>query len=46
MLTVGFGDICATNYHEAIVLIFIEIFSCITLSYNINYVGSLISSLR
>ena len=45
MLTVGFGDISATNYYEAIVLIFIETFSCITLAYNISYVGALIGSI-
>jgi hypothetical protein len=46
MLTVGFGDISATNYYEAFALIFIEAFSCITLAYNISYVGALIGSLR
>jgi hypothetical protein len=43
MLTVGFGDLCASNTSEALSLIFIETISCITLAYNINYVGSLIS---
>ncbi len=42
MLTVGFGDISANNYIEAIFLIFIETFSCITLAYNISNVGALI----
>jgi hypothetical protein len=46
MLTVGFGDISAQNYYEAIFLVFIETFSCITLAYNINYVGALIGSIR
>lgn len=46
MLTVGFGDIVATNEYEAIILVFIETFSCITLAYNINNVGALISSIR
>lgn len=46
MLTVGFGDISANNYYEAILLIFIQTFSCITLAYNINCVGALISSIR
>ena len=46
MLTVGFGDLAATNYHEAIILIFMETFSCITLAYNISYVGALIGSIR
>lgn len=46
MLTVGFGDLAANNYYEAIILVFIETFSCITLAYNVSYVGALISSLR
>mgnify|MGYP000945636314 FL=1 len=46
MLTVGFGDIAATNSMEAGCLIFIEMFSCITLAYNINCVGNLINNLR
>jgi Ion channel len=46
MLTVGFGDIVASNYQEAICLIFIETFSCIIMAYNINCVGSIISSIR
>jgi hypothetical protein len=46
MLTVGFGDLAANNYYEAIILIFIETFSCITLAYNISYVGALMSSIR
>ena len=43
MLTVGFGDISATNTTEAIFLIFIETLSCITLAYNISCLGSIIS---
>lgn len=46
MLTVGFGDLAATNHIEAIILVFIETFSCITLAYNISYVGALIGSIR
>lgn len=46
MLTVGFGDFAATNYKEAICLIFVEMISCISLAYNINCVGNLISNLR
>lgn len=46
MLTVGFGDIAATNVMEAGCLIFIEMISCITLAYNINCVGNLINNLR
>ena len=46
MLTVGFGDIHAANYKEAICLTLIETLSCITLAYNINCVGTLISSIR
>jgi potassium voltage-gated channel Eag-related subfamily H protein 5 len=46
MLTVGFGDISASNHLEALCLIFIETFSCMVLAYNINCVGSLISNIR
>lgn len=46
MLTVGFGDICATTYEEALCLVFIEIVSVICLAYNINWVGTLISNIR
>ena len=46
MLTVGFGDLDATNYQEAIVLKMIEMVSCITLAYNINCVKTLISNIR
>lgn len=46
MLTVGFGDISATNTTEAISLIFIETLSCIILAYNINCVGLLINKMK
>jgi hypothetical protein len=46
MLTVGFGDIAASNYKEAICLIFIETVSCIVLAYNVNCVGELIMNIR
>ena len=46
MLTVGFGDLSASNYKEAICLIFIETFSCIVMAYNINRMGSIISNIR
>lgn len=46
MLTVGFGDVAASNSYEAVILIFVETFSCITLAYNISYVGALIGSIR
>lgn len=46
MLTVGFGDLAASNYKEAVCLTFIETFSCILLAYNINCVGNLISNIR
>lgn len=46
MLTVGFGDITAANHNQALVLIFIQTLSCITLAYNINYVGSIISQMK
>ena len=46
MLTVGFGDLAATNHREALCLIFIEIFSVMCLAYNINWIGTLISNIR
>ena len=46
MLTVGFGDLHASTVTEAICLIFIETFSCITLAYNISTVGSLMTTLK
>jgi hypothetical protein len=46
MLTVGFGDITASNHQEALCLIFIETLSCMVLAYNINCVGSLITNIR
>lgn len=46
MLTVGFGDLVATNHQEAVWLIFIEIFSVMCLAYNINWIGTLISNIR
>jgi hypothetical protein len=46
MLTVGFGDLSANNVNEALILVFIETFSCITLAYNISSVGSLIGEIR
>lgn len=46
MLTVGFGDISASNTVEAVALIFIETISCITLAYNISCVGSIIGEIK
>jgi hypothetical protein len=46
MLTVGFGDISANNSSEALILIFVETFSCITLAFNISQVGSLINEMK
>lgn len=46
MLTVGFGDLSASNYKQAICLTLIETFSCILLAYNINCVGNLINNIR
>ena len=46
MLTIGFGDITATTYQEALCLIVVEIFSVMCLAYNINSVGTLISNIR
>ena len=46
MLTVGFGDFAATTASEALVLIFVETFSCIMLAYNINTVGSILTEIN
>ena len=46
MLTVGFGDIVASNSTEAVCLIFIETFSCIVMAYNINCMGGIITNIR
>ena len=46
MLTVGFGDISATTTEEALSMIFIEMLSCILLTYNINSVGNIIRSIN
>ena len=46
MMTIGFGDITATNHIEAIIFFFLEFFSCIVLAYNISEIGSVIFSLR
>jgi len=46
MLTVGFGDITAANFQEAICLVLIETFSCLALAYNINCVGNLITNIK
>lgn len=45
MLTVGFGDFTATNYKEAICLVFIETFSCMAFAYNINCIGGIIQQI-
>ena len=46
MLTVGFGDLSATTVDEALCLIFIEIFSIMCLTYNISWIGTLITNIR
>ena len=46
MLTVGFGDISAANYKEALCLTLIETLSCLFFAYNINSIGNLINKLR
>jgi hypothetical protein len=46
MLTVGFGDLAATNLEEALCLTFIELISCMALSYNINCLGNILANLR
>jgi hypothetical protein len=46
MLTIGFGDITPVTKEEAIVVFFIELFSCIILGYNISEIGSIITKIR
>ena len=46
MFTVGFGDLVATTTKEAGCMIFVEIMSCIILTYNINSVGNIIRKIR
>jgi len=46
MLTVGFGDLVANSYKEAICLVFIETFSCMAFAYNINCIGTIIQQIR
>jgi hypothetical protein len=42
MLTVGFGDINATTMTEAIAIIFISMFSCLVLSFNISEINKIL----
>jgi hypothetical protein len=46
MLTVGFGDIIPANLKEALSLVFIEVFSCMTLAYNINLIGKILDEMQ
>lgn len=46
MMTVGFGDYIAFNFREAIIVAFLELFSCIVLAFNISEIGSIISAIR
>lgn len=46
MMTVGFGDYLPVTYKEAIIVSFLELFSCIILAYNISEIGNIISALR
>jgi len=45
MMTVGFGDITAVTYKEAICIGLLEIFSVLVLAYNINFVGNVVSAM-
>jgi hypothetical protein len=45
-MTVGFGDFSAFFFKEAIIVSFIELFSCIVLAFNISEIGSIIMSIR
>ncbi len=46
MLTVGFGDLSATTYKEAIIMVLIQTISVMALAYNINCIGTLINNIR
>lgn len=46
MLTVGFGDLHATNFDEAGILIFVESFSCIIFAYNISAIGNILVDIK
>ena len=46
ILTIGFGDLHATNYIEAFVIITISFFAVVFFGYNINYIGNRINSIR
>ena len=39
MMTVGFGDFLPANTREMLITAFVEIISCIILSYNISMIG-------
>jgi len=43
--TVGFGDITVANDKEAIIAIIIMIIGSLNISYNINKIGTIISSI-
>ena len=46
MLTVGVGNISATNTNEALCLIFIQILSCVVIAYNVAAIGTIIKNIR
>ena len=46
MLTVGFGDIVASNTSEALAMIFISMMGCILFTYNINSVGQILNNIK
>jgi hypothetical protein len=46
ILTIGFGDLHASNPSEALLLIVLSFLSCIFFGYNINYIGNLINSMQ
>ncbi|KRX08615.1 Cyclic nucleotide-binding protein [Pseudocohnilembus persalinus] len=45
MLTVGYGDINATNEIEALFIIFSMLISCAVFAYTLNFIGSIISDI-
>lgn len=46
MMTVGYGDITPANQTEVFITSFVEIISCIILSYNISVIGDILRVIR
>ena len=46
MMTVGFGDFLPVNTKEMVITAFVEIISCIVLSYNISAIGEILGRMH